>query len=260
MSNSPVASKKLTQSVVDTATVYEFGPVSFVHIDFGGQRTEKSSNILIASAAVKRATKYEFSIDAMLRHEEYVVLSEEGRALLERYGAWAVTTKGRNLGDAELVASEELFYAAENPLCLERLAKLRDEDINRYVGRFVNEFFYDVSGNALNTPIALELSARYLNIDAAQRVLNAHPQVVRCVYDNGRPGSYDHVPASLRVWVKCSDEQFAALMNLPTRAGWEASVVGTLEGAVYAESDIEALRDFLGLSAFRHDSYIDPTD
>lgn len=128
----------------------------------------------------------------------------------------------------------------------------------------------DDSAGPVSRPIRFELSARYVDLAAAAAILEGDDTVTNITFDDGRPGSYDHVPASLHVVAHFNADDWA-LLNDATRALHPIHDTLAHRPASANSHSIEQLltwphridmgRDILGLRAtLRTTDYVEPDD
>ena len=107
-----------------------------------------------------------------------------------------------------------------------------------------------------------DASARYYDLDALAALLVEHPWIREVGYDSGRPGHYDHVPASLSVVVSLPQDVYEAALAAVSASEHYRSISELLFGAPSRSvKPVGVDADLLGIaSAVRNCPYVEPQD
>ncbi len=187
----------LTQTL--TATIEDFGPLALCTTPRRGAET----TFLVTSAAVARAAAQARPVDALSQAERLLVLTDAGLEVLCAGGPFAL------FGSR---APGEPLYAIDDAAALRALleglsgAQIRERVFVDYDHLALFEYDSAFDATPVNFPVNIEVSDRYVDVHRAQPALDANPIVRQVVYDRGRPGSYDHVPAALHLTVALPDD------------------------------------------------------
>lgn len=216
MTTTASPTRTITQTLTDRAHLEPHGPVTYLRFDWADGRDvardypsrdrfvatvelEQLLDQLVGEQLGQDAAKT-LAVTKLRGLAGLAILSDEGLSIFDQrsYEGFLPYTE-LSLDDGE---ARELF----------------DDDLARRAYFFDG---YDGSWTALgsdrpaNRVFLIDFitgaSARYFELDGLRPLLEAHPWVVSVARDEGRPGSYDHVPAGLVVEVKLPDDIYEAL-------------------------------------------------
>lgn len=274
----PTETIVVEQTTTDTAIIGEYGPVSVVVFEWGGSTPNPESRItckLVSTKAIKaRMKKSQTKVAWLSKQPILVVLSEANNNRLHTEGIGFFLQRDYTTGEYPFADMGDVGKLTD------LLNGMTEDEIRtntyEWVGASHSIYALDAPPDAhpVNVPVRFEVSNRLADISEAQPHLEAHPDVLAVEYDEGRPMSFDHVPARLYVTAKFSDQthdqlceyakaKYASYRKAGERpAGPGGHVVE--EALVWGERrDHNRFGDPLGLAQFirtEHNEYHDPED
>jgi hypothetical protein len=265
----------VTQTQTDTAAVTFHGPVAVIAFNWA-ESDHKRDMLLASSRDVKQATskKAKRGVSKLASLRNLTLLSEAGLAHLHTHGAgflYGGRVSGIDLDS--LVVTSKVSADELNA----RLDGMTVDDITRRVievdGSSHGVWRLD-QGDAdgpMNVPVEFKVSNRFVDIDAAQAMLEQRDDVHAVTRRDGRPGSYDHVPASLDVTVTFDDatweklcayalERYGTYRRAGNRPPAPSSALVSEAVTWPLHSGGGPVGDVLGLAGFARDHYDEPDD
>lgn len=262
----------------DTLEVDYFHSVALCQFSWGNNK--RTQVVLLGADAVAKAIgkRKSHPVDAVAKiaSKGLGALSDNGLDVVRRLGPTHLSSYGR-IFDTGYPVDEPLGWS-DDPVALKELLAGKDaQDVASrvFIQAGDGALFApgaSVEDGPINFPVYFEISNRYVDIDAAEEHLKGHPMVLAVTREKGRPGSYDHVPSSLRLVVQLPDK-LRSKIEAQSRSHYARYI---RSGEYYGASASEFERvftwglatrprengDVLGLAKFarKRDSYDEPRD
>lgn len=267
---------QFTQTLTDIVDTTAYGPVTFCEFTWAQPDNRTRTRAVVSTAAltkVLRKRNKDRLVDHISKLRDHLVCTDDGYQALHRHGVHAIWPAGYQDPHPGILNAERHPDQVQELLASWDDTTRQQRSIEPDFGS-LNLWALDAtdSDGPLNLPVRFELTARYIHLTNAQAHLEQHPQVLEVTYERGHPGSYDHVPASLRIMVKFTDEQWKALADAAAThyanyrkagerpAGPSSNLIEQFLVWPHASGGSDPLGDPLGLAAFAHDSYEEPDD
>lgn len=199
-----------TQTRTDTVNVAELDGIVWLQFTFAanpGTNGQRDRTTLVGPAAYRNAVGAGRGnvLDRLAKLRPVTFLTDTGADILHHEGVATLAGPAR-INTNLFVDIDDVDHVAAEIADLDDTARARrliEIDFSSYGAWAVDA---DDNDGPLRVPVIVDISNRYVNIRDAQHDLENHPGVLHVEHDDGRPGSYDHVPASLHVtWLADTD-------------------------------------------------------
>jgi hypothetical protein len=206
------STKTWRYEIVETLTAHLYGPVAVLEKTSTSKAGAVTRKLVPASYVETMPSSPAEALDTVDKTHHLLLLTSAGRDELDQYGV--AQTIYRDYWNNNKWGAEHII--PDTDWC-DTLAAMSDDTIVRqavelsYSDNSVWKLGAQDADGPLNVPVTMAISDRYVRINDARTHLEQHPNVLDVTFNAGRPGAYDHVPASLELLVRLDDDTWKSV-------------------------------------------------
>lgn len=208
-------SRAVSQTITDTLNITTIGPVSICRFDWADKTAPRVGAKVVSTAALRRvlrrAERSGQPVTAAAELRYHCVLTEEGLRQLHAKGPSLLYGPSEERVGVLMAENVDRIVSELEPLdkaaIVERVIEV-DPTSEQVWGLDAND-----DDGPLRLPVRFEISSRYVDIELAKPVLEAHPDVLDVSPHGGRPWSFANVPAALYVTARFDDATWKVLCD-----------------------------------------------